>query len=331
MFRYRFPGKRRSAFTLVELLVVIAIIAVLAALLLPAVQKAREAANRATCQNNLRQMVLAVMNYHDTKKTLPASRILLPSGWGLTGQALLLPYLEQDTAYQLVNLAADWDDPSNAAASAYRIPSFRCPSDGSSPSVPINWAAVNYRFNEGVGICFNYGASDPGGANASLPPPDGPFFLNSNWRLADITDGLSNTAAFSENVTGDFSNAVATPKSDVYGVAATVNTPDEAMVACGAIDPLNLAYQSWSGVGAPWTQGYHSTTSYRHTAPPGFRSCGFPPGRCVMSANSNHTNGVNIALCDGSVHFISSDISLNTWRALGSRNLRDPIGPDYVP
>lgn len=331
MLLFRSPNKRRDGFTMVELLVVIAIIGILVSLLLPAVQKVREAANRSKCQNNMKQFVLAASNYHDTKKVFPASRILLPSGWGLTGQAQLLPYMEQDTAYQLVNFNANWDDASNAAASAYQISFFRCPSDGVNPALPANWAGINYRFNEGRGICFNYGISDPTGANASLPPPDGPFFLNSAWSMADITDGLTNTAAFSENLTGDFSNSMATPKSDVYGPSGTPTTEDEAMTMCAAIDPYDLAFQSWSGIGAPWTQGFHSTTSYRHTAPPNFRSCGFRPGRCVMSAGSNHPNGVNLGMCDGSVHFVTNDISLATWRALGSRNRLDAIGGDFKP
>src|SRR5436853_281809 len=84
-------------------------------------------------------------------------------------------------------------------------------------------------------------------------------------------------------------------------------------------DPTNLAFQGRSDVGAPWLQGYHSTTAYFHVAPPGERSCMFPPGRIATTANSAHTGGVNVSMCDGSVRFVPYTISLPAWRAMGSK------------
>ena len=97
---------------------------------------------------------------------------------------------------------------------------------------------------------------------------------------------------------------------------------------CLATNINNLSMQGYSNVGAPWTYGYHSTTSYWHSAPPNSRSCMFPPSRISTTANSRHAGGVNFGLADGSVRFIKSTINLQTWRALGTRNLGEIISAD---
>jgi prepilin-type processing-associated H-X9-DG protein len=162
-------------------------------------------------------------------------------------------------------------------------------------------------------------------------PPNGPFFENSAVTLLEITDadGTSYTAAFSEHITGDFDNALAHDRMDTFWPHTHPATPDQAVADCQAIDPSNLAYQRVSDVGAPWLQGYHSTTVYFHVAPPGARSCMYPPGRISTAANSNHPNGVNLMLCDGSVRFVNYNIDLSIWRALGSRNGGESISNDY--
>ena len=95
-----------------------------------------------------------------------------------------------------------------------------------------------------------------------------------------------------------------------------------------ATDVKNLALQGYSNVGGPWTYGYHSTTSYWHSAAPNTRSCMFPPSRISTTANSRHPGGVNVALADGSVRFIKSTVNLQTWRALGTRNGGEVISAD---
>jgi prepilin-type N-terminal cleavage/methylation domain-containing protein/prepilin-type processing-associated H-X9-DG protein len=314
----------RSAFTLIELLVVIAIIAILIGLLVPAVQKVREAAARIQCQNNLKQLGLALHNHHDSVGTFPMGRTY-PNNLAVSGLSRLLPYIEQDNTYKLINYNAGWSDPSNAQAVGTPVKVFQCPSDGH-PSAPPGTAITNYRMNEGTSLAMWYGATDPSGVNTSLPAPNGVFYVNVTYRIADITDGTSNTAAFSEHLVGDFSQAVATEKGDTFQPGTHPTTPDQAVADCAAIDIHNLSYQGYSNVGGPWLYGYHSTTSYWHSGPPNSRSCMFPPSRIMTTANSNHSNLVNVCLCDGSVRSVNNGIDIATWRALGTRNGGEVLG-----
>jgi prepilin-type processing-associated H-X9-DG protein len=127
---------------------------------------------------------------------------------------------------------------------------------------------------------------------------------------------------------GDFSNSVATELSDTFEPGTHPLTSDDAYNMCLATNINNLGMQGYSNVGAPWTYGYHSTTSYWHSAPPNSRSCMFPPSRISTTANSRHAGGVNLGLADGSVRFIKSTVNLQTWRALGTRNLGEIISSD---
>jgi len=317
---------RRNAFTLIELLVVIAIIAILIGLLLPAVQKVREAAARMSCQNNLKQIGLAAHAYHDTYGGLPQGRS--PSNTkSFSSLAQVLPFVEQENAKRLIDFNFAWNHANNTAAKGTRIKTFVCPSDDTS-AVPADIAPNSYRGNEGTIVAMWQGASDASGANAALPPNNGPFFCNNPYRFADITDGTSNTAAFSEHVSGDYSQTQASAKKDTFAPGTYPATADEAVTMCNAVDPNDLTKQGFSNVGGPWLYGYHSTTSYWHVAPPNGRSCMYPPSRIATSANSNHTGGVNVVLCDGSVRFVRDAIAISTWRALGTRNGNEVVG-DY--
>jgi prepilin-type N-terminal cleavage/methylation domain-containing protein len=321
----------RSAFTLIELLVVIAIITILIGLLVPAVQKVREAAARMKCQNNLHQLAVALHNHHDTTGKFPPSGTWTASGAGsgFSGHCFLLPYIEQDNLYKSINFNVNASDTAfNAGARGARVPIFECPSDPMN-SLPAGWAGTNYRLNNGVNLLNSYGENDPSRNNASLPPPNGGFFTNEACRMADILDGTSNTAAISEHIKGDFSNAISTPNADTYRPGTYPNNVDEAYAQCMAIDITNLSYQGNSNGGAPWLQHSHTGTRYWHGFLPGARSCMFPPQRIQTTANSGHSNIVNVALFDGSVRSVSYSISLATWRALGTRNGGEVLGNDW--
>jgi len=316
-------SSKRSAFTLVELLVAIAIIGVLMALLLPAVNFARESARRIACSNNLRQFGGALQLYHDAMKQCPPGR----TSRGMSTHAHLLPFMEQQPIHQLVRFDLDWDDVLNTAARATPVPIFNCGSDVQN-RLPVGYAGTSYRACQGSGILWGNPPTNPSNANYGMPAPSGVFYADSGTLFGEITDGLSNTAAFSEHTKGDFSNGVAT-KSDTFRTSPNrPNTPDESVLFCRAIDRNDLSRQSYSDIGAPWLQGYHSTTVYFHVDTPNKPSCMYPPGRIATAASSGHPNGVNMALCDGSVRWVNDAVHINTWRALGTRQGEEPSS-DY--
>jgi prepilin-type N-terminal cleavage/methylation domain-containing protein/prepilin-type processing-associated H-X9-DG protein len=324
---------RRAAFTLIELLVVIAIIAVLISLLLPAVQAARAAARRAQCTNNLKQIGLAMHNYHDALGCFPMSMGMDSPGFGYpepvsySGLSMLLPFMEQSVIYNAINYSILRGDPGNNTAMGASVSSFLCPSDTQIGNLPPGQAGETYHPNSGNNIQYVSGASDPWNFNTSLPPFSGVFYPVSKTRIAEITDGTSNTAGFSEMGLGDQSNAIATEKTDQFWTQTWPATPDLAISQCQAFLVTNLAFQGLSTDGVPWIEG-STSAMYNHVNVPNKRSCIFPPGRIMNTANSYHAGGVNMGLCDGSVRFVKESISLPTWRALGSRNGGEVISAD---
>jgi prepilin-type N-terminal cleavage/methylation domain-containing protein/prepilin-type processing-associated H-X9-DG protein len=303
---------RRSAFTLIELLVVIAIIAILIGLLVPAVQKVREAAARTQCQNNLKQIGLAMHSYHDVYKKLP------PGGdaKSFSAQAYLLPYLEQAPLFRTIDFSSAPVSTGNGLPDAQVVPVFVCPSDPQD-ALPAGMGGNNYVWNYGSDILF-FSSSTRGVF----------MFGNTKVTLLGITDGTSNTAAFCERRKGDFNNGVVTPETDLMTPPGSPTTPEQAVAICNSFDAMNPLYQWRSDFGAYWVQALHWTL-YQHVNLPNTRGCAFPPANCAMSANSGHTGGVNLLLCDGSVRFVADSISMFTWRALGTRNGSEPLGNDF--
>jgi prepilin-type N-terminal cleavage/methylation domain-containing protein/prepilin-type processing-associated H-X9-DG protein len=317
----------RRAFTLIELLVVISIIAVLIALLLPAVQSARESARRIQCTNNLKQLGLAMHNYHDTIGAFPLGRTI-PQAVSYSPLARLLPFIEQSNLGNALNFAVGWTDPAITTATSSAVASFVCPSDAST-KVPAKYGSgTSYRSNEGTSVAMWYGASDTAGVNKTVMAPNGMFYSDQMIRMADVIDGTSNTAAFSEHLRGDFDQTVSSEKLDTYRPGTYPATPDEAVALCRATDVTNLSMQGYSDVGAPWIYGYHSTTSYWHSGPPNTRSCMFPPSRIMTTANSNHSGGVNLLMVDGSVRFSKDTINIAAWRGIGTRSGGEIISAD---
>ncbi len=310
----------RSGFTLVELLVVIAIIGILVGLLLPAVQAAREAARRMQCGNHIKQLGLALQNYHSAHRAFPPART---SRNQISTHAFLLPFIEQNNIYVQIDWNQMWNSPYHQTIYGQTVPTFLCPSDNLT-NKPAQLAGNNYRFNQGNQILFGNPPSNPADPNYGMPMPNGPFHLDSHIRFADIPDGTSSTAAISEHGMGDFNNGMAS-KTDTFWPRTYPANPDEAYKMCEAIDPTNLSFQRFSDIGAPWLYGYHSTTFYFHVAPPNKRSCMYPPGRIMTTAKSNHTGGVTVGMCDGSVRSVNDSIEIAVWRAIGSRDAAEVV------
>lgn len=319
--QHKSVSTRRSGFTLIELLVVIAIIAILVSLLLPAVQQAREAARRTQCKNNLKQFGLALHNYHDAHSRFP----LGTSAKAFSVHAFLLPYMDQAPLYNQINFNVAWNDVSNDAVRATVVPMFLCPSDPNVGRIPVGYAGNSYRANQGATLLNAQPGVNPGDANFGMAPPNGPLTPQRANRIADVNDGTSNTAIFSEHPIGDFNN-LAVSKYDTFWPKTYPNTLDEAVQQCMAIDINDIQYQRVSDVGAPWLQAYHSTTTYFHVAPPNSRSCMFPPSRIATIAASHHVGGVHLLMCDGSVRFVNNSIDIRTWRGIGSRGDGEVVG-----
>ena len=334
-------SSKRLGFTLVELLVVIAIIGVLVALLLLAVQAAREAARRTQCVNNLKQIGLALHNYHDVHLVWPfgkgASYAGAPVYARWSAQALFLPFLEQANLQGTIDFNSPPETPGmegvinfmpayqtptrvNSVPSRTRVAGFLCPSDGASAS-SIWPGQNNYVGNQGSWLCDR--SDSAAGANDVSPGETQPgmlYFL-SKVRMADVLDGLSNTALFSEKLRG---NGSPNPRTDLF-VIPNQTSLDATYQTCRTLNTAT-ATPLTSKWGASWVMGENCCTLYNHVSPPNTTSCaGFPfPGSMTNMAmqvapSSHHPGGVNMAMGDGSVRFCASTVDLAVWRAVGTR------------
>jgi prepilin-type N-terminal cleavage/methylation domain-containing protein/prepilin-type processing-associated H-X9-DG protein len=331
---------RRRAFTLIELLVVIAIISVLIALLLPAVQSAREAARRAQCTNNLKQIGIAIHNYEGAYSVLPAGRYGYPYLW--SSLASLLGYIEGGNIYNATNFAFPSETnqlpyPANSTTESAVIQAFLCPSDGQQRVDPTNWGGTNYLSNSGSGTINNGNFNVVTGAAL----PDGPFYNTSAVRFAGITDGLSGTVGFSESILGNNINTSpgSSPPSDSKRQFALFNTseilltfPASYFLPSSTNIPECSTPDQWSGDrGREWSRGSFFMTSYNHFYTPNskYPDC-TDAGRnaAVSGPRSYHPGGVNMLLLDGHVQFIKEAVSPLTFRALSTRAGGELISSD---
>ena len=318
--------ENRRAFTLIELLVVIAIITVLVSLLLPAVQQAREAARRAQCKNNLKQIGLALHNYLDAANCLPPTVCIRPGDFGQwSAQARLLPFLDQANLQNLIDFSVPYNVQPNVAR--VRVPTYICPSEvNDRPSLrdELDQYPLTYAVNQGTWLVF-----DPvGGAQSQ-----GAFMPNRLMRAADFVDGLSNTLGFAEvkgfqpNVKGG-SSPPAAPPNDPGTIAA--------LGAGCEFDPIDSHTE--------WVEGRVHQTGFTTTFPPNTR-VPFATGGMTFDVDytsaeehlavttfasvvsrSYHTGIVSALLMDGSVRSISSNINGSIWRSLGTRAGGEIIG-----
>jgi prepilin-type N-terminal cleavage/methylation domain-containing protein/prepilin-type processing-associated H-X9-DG protein len=301
-----FTRARKAGFTLIELLVVIAIIAILIGLLLPAVQKVREAANRMSCTNNLKQIGIALHNYHSAYNHFPPGS----TTEGFTATSQLLPYMEQNNIYNQINFTVSATNVANSGPTATAIKTLLCPSDAIFP--PQGYGGNNY--------FANYGSEPHFFQNSTIA--NGVFALRDTPCLSVlvITDGTSNTAAFAELKKGDFNNAIYSPPDWLNASSlGAPTTADQAYALCQGINTANLSYQ-WYSAGGEWLNDSNTGTAYTHVGLPNSINCGFPSNlRFDVNASSYHIGGINLLFCDGSVNFITNAIDLPTWRALGTR------------
>jgi prepilin-type processing-associated H-X9-DG protein len=318
----------------VELLVVIAIIGILVALLLPAVQAAREAARRNQCINNLKQVGLGLHNYEGSYKTLPPGGVTqgTPANTAST-HAMVLPYLEQTTAYDLFDFKQNINSSANnQGAREQKLEVFKCPSQITVPPFVL----ASPQCPNGCGTT-NYVQSL--GNNANYATFNGPFGRTPNAaRFADFLDGLSNTALFSEILLGPSdgtgtSGVVPIGDPNDFRVATLVApaTWDSSAIydTVAHAECENRATTAFRYRGKQYYRGIVGPTYYSHTLTPNsklrdcIRNTGFDRGH--LAARSFHPGGVNFLLGDGSVRFGPNTVDERVWRAIGSKGESEPV------
>jgi|688.fasta_scaffold202772_1 prepilin-type N-terminal cleavage/methylation domain-containing protein/prepilin-type processing-associated H-X9-DG protein len=349
-------SRSNRGFTLIELLVVIAIIAVLISLLLPAVQSAREAARRAQCINNLKQIGLGLHNYHSSHGGFPLGGSRAPRGsannnfdpwtqW--SAQALLLPYLEQTPLYNSANFSwapagdGSTSDPINSTAYLTKIAAFLCPSDGNAGKSNMN----SYHGSTGV-------SSAQGGFTGLT---SGIFATWASTNIADVTDGTSNTVAFAEALVGDGKgtgngqnayrgNGVMGVGGDEGGWPQNVkfNAANNPAMVTAALQTCLAVFNQRNNIvdyrGYRWGLGITGYTMMNHIQTPNEYKMNFCRLGCGAGCNmdnsvsypasSLHPGGVNVAMADGSVRFIKDSVSRATWWALGTRDGGETLSAD---
>jgi prepilin-type N-terminal cleavage/methylation domain-containing protein len=343
----------RLGFTLIELLVVIAIIAVLVALLLPAVQQAREAARRAQCKNNMKQLGLSLHNYHDVYKCFPSAgggtndppgasgHTNLGNNWDrLSGLVWLTPFLDQAPLWNQISTrqtlngttypamgpeSFDWNYP----LWQVQIPVLRCPSDRFGNTNAAQWGRTNYAFCVGDTIQNN----ERGGGWA--PNPRGMMYHWSHLDTGACLDGTSNTIAMGERGLNQADNSV------LGGVVQSLGGFQQNPMVCMNTAQGGKYIASQLGNVQPypgynWADFCPSKTGCTTILPPNSPSClvsGWDGDSGIHSMGSRHTGGCHVVLCDGAVRFVSSSINAGNLSAPDpalintSWNGKDPSGP----
>ncbi len=326
MVRFDSPNRTRG-FTLIEMMASIGVISLLCALLLPAVQSAREASRRAFCRNNLRQILVATHSYHGVHQRFPAAcgTTLVPGGVFIEKQysalSQILPFADEATVYNSINFNIPIHDfylipgskglkLGNMTAISASIGMFICPSDPA-PMGADHSGGTNYRVNLGTRRAPTFDNLSTNGALDS-------YACSS---MAECTDGLSSTAAFAEKLRGEAGRLTPNYRTDLFpGGLGSGYSIDEEVEACAKlVQPPYFSPDS----GLTWLVGAMSQSCYSHVLPPNGTIVD-----CVLwtnsvsgfvGARSDHPGGLHVGMADGSVHFVKTSVDLRVWRALGTR------------
>ncbi len=327
----------RNGFTLIELLVVIAIIATLMGLLLPAVQKVRDAANRTSCANNIKQLGVALHNFENTARQFPQGGqypVGVTSSDVYSAQARLLPFIEQGNLYSQIDLSVT--PATQLGVIKQRISTFMCPGEtqdrvrdqgGGKFTYPLNYAV-----NMGTWFTFDP-ASGKGG--------DGAIIVNKNTRPADFKDGMSTTVAFAEvKAYQPYVRNTSTPAA--LNAPYPVTAADVSAMANTGTYRGEIGHTEWSdspshqsgfsfalvpNTFVPYLDSVNNVTVDVDVLTQVEGSSASKPSYSAVTSRSYHAGGVvNVLFMDGSVKTITSGINLATWRALGTRNGGETVG-----
>ena len=340
----------RRGFTLIELLVVIAIIGVLIALLLPAVQAAREAARRSQCTNNLKQMGLALHNYESTQGSFPMGGMRWDrnfdgcvTDWKHTWQDYIMPFLEQGTTYNTFNFSRPWNSITQNTAFDTNVAVYLCPSDSRYTQEPVGfvqYVQTSYAAVRGgtENIYYSWGTptTQPNANRCGAIDSEGLFGTNVVYRIADISDGTSQTLAVGETSRFNADASTASPFNmgnvlGAWGGPGITGWTNDVRVTGGAYtvpkinsqpDKLNSGPSIGSTCGGPFATPQFGNPIGWATIPNPCQNNG------QFGFRSNHPGGANFLFCDGSVKFLKSTINTQTLQALGSRNLGEVVSAD---
>lgn len=337
----------RRGFTLIELLVVIAIIAILIAMLLPAVQQAREAARRSQCKNNLKQLGLAMHNYHDAAKVFPLSQSGYVTGqadWrGHSAHVGLLPYMEMGALYKTYdfNVAAWWAAPHMVSAAnspgRVRIPAFVCPSNQAflSDGTGVR-PQINYPFCEGAnGGMFNDGVA----GGYSPQKQNGMVNLRVPVNTAAVRDGTAYVIMAGEQISSGSGGQLQDKLVHLRQAVAIPAGWDGTFLTQAQLDTWGTNCTTSGNAqrtetGCFWNVGVHEQGTFNVLLPPNskYQNCTAhcsgcaPDGPAMLGARSVHAGGVHVVMGDGTVRFVNQNIAYLMWQNLGSRNDGTPVG-----